>query len=184
MLDITTNVSPNSPLIQWAKSQDNKHIAMGHIGTHIDVYEKTNIPLDYFKCNGILFNVENKSEVCINDINLSLIKENDFVIFKTGQIEKYNYGDKQYFDNHPQLSNKLINALIDKKIRFIGIDCAGIRNHKEHEEADRKCEKNNIYVIENLSNLSSIKNLPFNVYTMWLNDEEMTGLRCRVLIEQ
>ena len=30
LIDLTTNVSQNSPLIQWAKSQDNPHVAMGH----------------------------------------------------------------------------------------------------------------------------------------------------------
>ena len=105
-------------------------------------------------------------------------------MFCTGQIEKYSYGDKEYFSNHPQLSNEVINMLIDKKIRFIGIDCAGIRKHDEHEQADRLCENNRIYVIENLKCLSEITSNDFTVYTMWLEDIEMTGLKCRVLLEQ
>lgn len=182
-LDLTTMVSQDSPLIQWAKSQDNPHVAMGHIGTHLDTYEKSNIPLQYFKSVGIIYDVQNIAEITIKDIDVDSICEDGFVIFRTGQIEKYPYGDKLYFDNHPQLSQDLIQLLCDKKIRFIGIDCAGIRQHAEHEDADRFCEKNGIYVIENLCNLDQISEKNFTVYTMWLDDEVMTGLKCRVIAE-
>ncbi|KDR96491.1 Kynurenine formamidase [Peptoclostridium litorale DSM 5388] len=184
LIDITTVVPNNSPLIAWAKSQDNQHVAMGHVGTHLDTYEKSNIPLEYFKSKGILFDVRDKAEVFTDDIEISKINKGDFVIFRTGQIEKYAYRAKEYFNDHPQLSKELIQALIEKQIHFIGMDCAGIRQHLEHEEADRLCEQGKIYVIENLCNLAKIVDADFTVYTMWLEDEEMTGLKCRVLIEQ
>lgn len=185
LLDLTYYVSANSEVMKWAKSQDNKHIAMGHVGTHLDTYEKISIPLEYFKSRGIIFDVRNIKEVGINDIDLSLIKENDFVLFYTAQIEKYTYGSKEYFNDYStELSNELINTLISKKIRFIGIDNAGIRNHNEHEKADRLCEKNGIYVIENLCNLNKLNNnKDFILYTNWFDDDEMTGLRCKVIAE-
>lgn len=182
-LDLTTMVSQDSPLVQWAKSQDDPHIAMGHVGTHLDTYEKSNIPLQYFKSTGVIYDVRNIAEVSPADICIESIPEKGFVIFRTGQIEKYPYGDKLYFDKHPQLSQDLIRLLCEKKIRFIGIDCAGIRQHSEHEEADRVCERNGIYVIENLCNLNQITEENFTVYTMWLDDEVMTGLKCRVIVE-
>ena len=184
IIDLTTMVSNDSPLIKWAKSQDNKHVAMGHVGTHLDTYEKSKIPLEYFKSVGVVFDVQETTEITLEEIDLTLIQAGSFVLFRTGQTEKYSYGDKAYFDNHPHLSNTLIDALITKKVRFIGLDCPGIRQHAEHEQADRLCEKNNIYVIENLQNLSKITASPFTVYTMWIDDEEMTGLKCRVIVEQ
>jgi len=39
-----------------------------------------------------------------------------------------------YFDNHPQLSQDLIHLLCERKIRFIGVDCAGIRQHTEDKK--------------------------------------------------
>ena len=69
-IDLTTNVSQNSPLIQWAKSQDNPHIAMGHIGTHLDTYEKSVIPLEYFKSPGILFDVRGIPEVTEGNVDI------------------------------------------------------------------------------------------------------------------
>lgn len=182
-LDLTTKVSNDSPLVSWANSQENSYIAMGHVGTHLDTYEKSNIPLEYFKSEGILFDVREIPEVTPEEINLDSIKENDFVIFRTGRIESYSYGEPKYFENHPQLSQKLIQKLCQKKIRFIGVDCPGIRQHIEHEKADRFCEQHGIYVIENLKNLSKISTQRFIVYTMWLDDEIMTGLKCRVIVE-
>ena len=71
-LDLTTIVSQDSPLIQWANSQDNPHVAMGHIGTHLDTYEKSAIPLEYFKSSGILFDVRGIPEVGVQFFDLFL----------------------------------------------------------------------------------------------------------------
>ena len=35
--------------------------------------------------------------------------------------------------------------MIEKHVRFIGVDCQGIRRHEEHTPADRLCEKNGVY---------------------------------------
>lgn len=182
-VDLTTVVSADSPLTLWAKSQNNPYVAMGHVGTHLDTYEKSNIPLEYFKSEGIVFNVRNFSEVMPENINLDLVKEGDFVLFRTGRMEAHDYGEPGYFENHPQLSQELIKRLLEKKIRFIGIDCPGIRQNNEHEAADKLCEQHGVYVIENLKNIENISTQRFTVYTMWLDDEIMTGLRCRVIVE-
>ena len=184
IIDLTTYVNKDNEVMKWSEAQVNKHIALGHVGTHLDTYNKTKIPLEYFKSNGVIFDVSNLDLIDIKDIDLKVIKENDFVLFKTLHINNYGYGCKKYFDNHPQLSDELINQLILKKIRFIGIDFPGIRQHQQHELADKLCEDNQIYVIENLKDLDKINSDNFTVYTMWLDDEIMTGLRCKVIIEQ
>lgn len=180
-VDLTTTVSCYNPLIRWAKLQDNPYIAMGHVGPHWDTYEKSLIPLEYFQSVGVLFDVRKRAEVSVADIAVDRIPENAFVLFRTGQIEKYSYGEKLYFDNHPQLSWGLIRLLCDKKVRFIGVDCAGIRLHAEHEEADRYCEKHGLYVIENLCHLERIERENPMIDTVWLDDERMTGIKCRVI---
>ena len=182
-IDLTTHVSQDCLAMQWANIQENAYIAMGHVGTHLDTYEKSEIPLEYFKSQAIVFDVRNKPEVSCDDIDLALIEQGDFVLFRTGQMETYGYENDAYVKNHPQLSHDLIHTLMDKKIRFIGVDCPGIRQNKEHEPADCFCEQHGTYVIENLSNLSSITTQRFTMYTMWLYDEKMTGLRCKVIAE-
>lgn len=182
-LDLTTKVSRDNPLLTWAKSQNHPRIAMGHVGTHLDTYEKRPIPLTYFKSRGVLFDVRGISEVKSVDIDLAVVRKADFVLFRTGQIERIAYGDSAYFSDAPQLSHELIEALLDKGIHFIGVDCAGIRHHEEHERADRACEKAGVYVIENLCNLEQVGSGNFVVYAMWLEEEALTGLPCRVIAE-
>lgn len=183
ILDLTTMLTADHPMIAWAKTKENSHIAMGHVGTHLDTYEKTKIPLAYFRSRGILFQTVGIEEVTENDIDLTKVQADDFVLFHTGRSEEYAYGERAYFLNHPKLSQSLIEKLVEKKIRFIGVDCPGIREHEEHQQADRFCERHGVYVIENLKNLSEITAETFTVYTMWLEDAQMTGLRCRVLAE-
>ncbi|MEI3524441.1 MAG: hypothetical protein V8Q36_10425 [Anaerotignum sp.] len=40
ILDLTTMLTPDHPMIAWAKTKENPHIAMGHVGTHLDTYLK------------------------------------------------------------------------------------------------------------------------------------------------
>lgn len=156
---------------------------MGHLGTHIDTYHKKTIPLEYFCSEALIFDVRELKEVQTTDIDLNLIRADDVVLFRTGCIERNPYGEKAYFDNHPQLSQDLIENLLRMNIRFIGIDAPGIRNHSEHEAADRLCEQHGVYVIENLKNLERIPQERCRLFTMWLEDEIMTGLKCRVIAD-
>lgn len=178
LIDLTYSVPSDSPL--WEEAKD--FAATGHIGTHLDTYEKTAIPLEYFRSVGVLFDVRNIDEVQVRDVDLDRVPEKSFVLFRTGRIEEHPYGTPGYGKDHPQLSHELIDALIEKKIRFIGVDCQGIRRHEEHTPADIHCEKNGVYIIENLRNLGEISG-NFTVYTMWLDDPKLTGLRCRVIAE-
>lgn len=184
ILDITTRV--DASLVEpWLEKQENRHIAMGHVGTHLDTYLKSHIPMEYFKRNGVLVDATKYAEdreIGLADVEGIQIKEGDFVIFRTDRIKK-TYGTVEYFKDHPQLSDELIEYLCDKKVSFIGIDTAGIRRGDEHTPADKLCEENNIYVIENLCDLDKINAENFTVYTMWLEDEKATGLKCRVIVE-
>lgn len=44
ILDLTTMLTADHPMIAWAKTKENPHIAMGHVGTHLDTYEKQKFP--------------------------------------------------------------------------------------------------------------------------------------------
>lgn len=186
IVDLTLGVEEHL-IDEYLKGQENKILAQGHIDTHLDTYMKTDIPLEYFKRNGILIDgskVSDEEEIGMDLISNKDIKKGDFVLIRSGRMEKASYGSKEYFSSHPVLSYDLINYLINKEVSFIGIDFAGIRhNGKEHQEADKLCENNNIYVIENLTNLDKLDFDNFNIYTMWLDDKRATGLRCRVIAE-
>ncbi len=184
--DLTTQVDMDL-MEQWLSTQENRHVATGHVGTHLDTYEKSIIPLDYITCPGILWDVSDIAEhreISLSDIGDLHIPENAFLLIHTGRSGREKYGTADYFREHPQLSNELIQWLSNQPLRFLGIDCSGIRRGKEHEPADRMLEKNGIFVIENLSGLIQLlDNDVFQVYTLWFDDPVATGLRCKVVVD-
>lgn len=86
---------------------------------------------------------------------------------------------------HPQLSNRLIDVLLDKDISIIGVDFAGIRRGKEHTPKDQYCANRGVFIVENLCNLHKMiehkENCFINTYPMSYADT--TGLPCRVIAE-
>ncbi|WP_419418413.1 cyclase family protein [Legionella sp. D16C41] len=161
-------------------------IKSGHFGTHIDIHLKTEIPLDYIINRGLLFEVSHikNRDIAVSDIDMEAVKAGDCVLFKTDRIKEYNYGTKEYFYDHPQLADELIDALIAKKVHIIAIDAAGIRRGKEHALADKRCEAQGIYIVENIVNLDTLAEKaqnPFSIYLMWLNLPGKTGLPCKMV---
>lgn len=185
-IDLTTKVDKKL-MEQWLSTQENRHIATGHVGTHLDIYNKSAIPLEYFKSIGVLLDVSGiseKREIRIEDVAGIDIPQNSFVLFRTARSEKEVYGTPGYFSNHPQLSHDLIDYLLSKRIRFIGIDCSGIRRGDEHEIADRLCESKGVYVVENLTNLDKLVDaINLKIYALWFDDEIATGLSCRIIAD-
>ena len=110
-----------------------KKALVGHLGTHFDVMNKE-FPLEYTKRSAVVFDVSDVGgrDIDITDVDLSMVKKDMFVAFYTGFIEKIGYGGKVYFTEHPQLSDELIDALLDKGVSIIGVDFAGVRRSKEH----------------------------------------------------
>ena len=105
-----------------------------------------------------------------------------FIAFYTGFIEKEGYGTPRYFREHPQLSNELIDFLLQKNISIIGVDFAGVRRGAEHVPADQYCADRGVFVVENLCCLDALLSADaFTVCTYPLNAQGMTGLPCRVI---
>lgn len=182
-LNLTLNLDENHPLLQWASKQTNPYIATGHIGTHLDIYNHSHIPINYFKNTLAVIDIPHKKNIDLNDLELDKIKNKQFILFHTHHMEKYEYGTDLYFNNHPELSDKLIDYLCQLDIHFIGIDAPGIKNGKKHEITDRKCENHNIYVIENINNTSQINDSFHTIYVNWENNPHKTGYPCFLIAE-
>jgi kynurenine formamidase len=155
----------------------------GHLGTHFDVMNKT-FPLEYLSRSGIVFHVKEirERDIETEDIDLSLVQKDDFVLFHTGWIEEKGYGNKDYFHDHPQLSDALIDALLEKGISMIGVDAPGIRRGKEHTPKDQYCADHGVFVVENLCHLEEI-HTRCRIYTFPLKIEGPSGLPCRAAAE-
>ena len=182
LIDITLKITPK--MVTDAQGNEKKSL-VGHLGTHFDVMNKE-FPLDYTKRKGIVFDVSNVSDrdVGLMDIDIDSVNSDMFVAFYTGFIEKEGYGGKTYFTEHPQLSDELIDSLLDKGVSIIGVDFAGVRRGKEHTPKDQYCADRGVFIIENLCNLQELNNkedIVFNTYPM--NYADMTGLPCRVVAE-
>lgn len=185
MIDLTIKLGEEHRVWNWLTAQDHKLINAGHIGTHIDVYEKSNIPIEYFETTGLLIDCSDykpDEEIGLEILKNICIPQNSFVIFKTEIQNKSPYGSNKYINEHHELSWELIDYLLDRKVRFIGIDCAGIRRGKEHFLADIKAENNLTFIVENLD-LTALTTNNFTVYTMWIDNPFSTGLSARVLVK-
>lgn len=88
-----------------------------------------------------------------------------------------------YFTEHPQVSNALIDALLDIGVSMIGVDFAGVRRGKEHSPKDQYCADRGVFIIENLCNLKAVPMGECIMNTYPTNYAEMTGLPCRIVAE-
>lgn len=182
LIDITLKITPK--MATDAQGNEKKAL-VGHLGTHFDVMDKE-FPLEYIKRKGIVFDVSCviDRDIGCDDIDMDRIQKDMFVIFYTGFIDKVGYGNKAYFTEHPQLSDELIERLLDKNISLIGIDFAGVRRGKEHTPKDQYCAEHGVYIIENLCNLQELPTFEdFIIYTFPMSYAEMTGLPCRIVAE-
>ena len=182
LIDITLKITPKMA----TDAQGNEKITLaGHLGTHFDVMNKE-FPLEYTKRKAVVFDV---SAICDrdiepDDIDISKVSADMFVAFYTGYIHSFEYGTKEYFKGHPQLSLELIDQLLEKDVSIIGIDCAGVRRGAEHTPTDQYCADRGAFVVENLYNLAAVcgkANLTIHTYPM--SYSEMSGLPCRVVAE-
>jgi kynurenine formamidase len=188
-LDLTLSIDMNDPVVGKANMDQNSFMSAGHVGTHLDSYLQTDIPVQYHSRNGVVLDASGFGAM---DIDTSILGERevnagDFVIFHTGFIERFAYGTREYFRDHPQLSWELIDLLIARKVSFIGIDAAGVRRGEEHGMADRKSEAGGVYIIENLTNTSRLQATAgantFKVFTGWTGLKGYSGLSCRVIAD-
>ena len=183
LVDITLSVTPEMMGTAWENTAKS---LVGHIGTHFDVMDKE-FPLTYTVRHAVAFDVSHirGRDIEIADIDLSLVGAEDFVAFCTGYIDEVEYGTPEYFKEHPQLGNALIDALLEREISIIGIDCAGIRRGKEHVPTDQRCADRGVFVVENLSGLQDVlaAGARFTARTCPMRFSGVTGLPCRVIAE-
>ena len=182
-IDITLKITPG--MIRDAQGSERKALS-GHLGTHFDVMDKE-FPLDDTEREGIVFDVSGVSgrDIDTGDIDLDRVKAGMFTAFFTGFQEKEGYGSRKYFTEHPQLSDDLIDALLDRGVSLIGVDCAGVHRGKEHTPKDQYCADRGVFIIENLCNLKAVLEAGGNcrMHTYPMSYAEMSGLPCRVIAE-
>jgi len=182
-IDVTLNMNPD---MVKKDQQTGKAELTGHLGTHFDVMNKV-FPLDYTCRAAVVFDVSSvgEREISLEDVDISRVEPDMFVAFYTGFIEAAGYGTCRYQKEHPQLTQALIKALVERGVSIIGIDFAGVRRGKEHTPMDQYCADNGVFVVENLCNLKAVlacTDTPV-MHTYPMSFSGVSGLPCRVMAE-
>lgn len=131
-----------------------------HVGTHIDspmhIIEDdkyiSDYSLDNFVGKGVLLDVRGQTEINLKDEYFKSIKENNIVLFYTG-FDKV-YGQNEYYDEHPIMSQEMAEFLVRKKVKMVGFDMPS--PDRSPYEIHSIFLKNNIFILENLVNLEKL----------------------------
>ena len=208
-IDLTLRIAPSIPrfpgspppqFLKWSTIKDDQYnlellFLSSHTGTHIDApyHFSTNgekihqIPLTRLIGKALLIKIkkEKNQEITKKDLidfekKNGKIKNFSSVIFFTGWQK--NLQKKNYFLNNPGLSKSAANYLVTKKINLIGIDSPSIDLGIEKNFSVHKIlAKNNILIVENLTNLEKIPSLNFNFIIFPLKLKNASGSPVRAV---
>ena len=210
--DLTLTISkstpnfPGSPKLQfipWSTLKEDGYnlellFLSSHTGTHLDApyhFAKNGakihqIPLDRLLGNGVLIKIKKgKNQV---------ITKNDLILFerKNGNIQKHssiifhtewqkNLNSDSYFINNPGLSESAAKYLVSKEINLVGIDSPSIDLGTNRTFIAHKIlAKNNILIVENLTNLNKISSKQFDFIILPLKLKDASGSPVRAIAIQ
>jgi len=195
--------SPKTQFILWSTLKEDGYnlellFLSSHTGTHLDApyhFVKNGakihqIPLNRLLGNGILIKIKKERNQAIT--------KNDLVSFerKNGNIPKHssiifhtewqkNLNTDFYFINNPGLSESAATYLVSKEINLVGIDSPNIDLGKDKTFSVHKIfAKNNILIVENLSNLNKISSKQFDFVILPLKLKDATGSPVRAIAIQ
>ena len=205
IIDLTQMISPDMPVYPGTEPPDFDHVCTiegngfreikmslyTHTGTHVDT------PAHIFTDGASLDELAAKDFVGkAIVINCSYLKQNEkipcdlikeikmgdyeFLLFYTGWSKKW--GSEEYFEDFPTLSDELVKVLIDLKLKGIGIDAISIEPvSSEDLKIHKKVLKENMIIIENLTNLDKVIGDAFHLYCLPLKIEKGDGSPVRAI---
>lgn len=99
------------------------------------------------------------------DVKAADIKAGDIVLFYTGWGKRYY--DSKYFEDYPVLTEDVANYLVSQKVKMIGMDMCS--PDKPPFNVHKILLKNDILIIENLTNLEQLVGKQFTVFALPIN---------------
>jgi kynurenine formamidase len=208
-IDITLTISkslpnfPGSPkpqFIVWSDIKNNGYnlellFFSSHTGTHIDApyhFVKNGlkihqIPLDRLLGKAILIKLKKTKNKPITKLDIisfekknGKIPNNSTVFFFT--TWQKNLNQSNYFTENPGLSLSSAKYLASKQINLVGIDSPSIDLGKDKSySVHHILSKNNILIVENLSNLNKISSKEFYFTILPLKIKDATGSPVRAI---
>lgn len=161
------------------------YVSIGtHAGTHVDAPSHMlkggknidQISLEQFSGRGVY--IKTGKQIKLQKIEDAPIQGGDFVLLYTGMSDVYFKSD--YYDSYPDIPEDVIHYLVSKKVKAVGVDMCSI----DHEPfpMHKILLKNNILIIENLTNLEALNGKEFKIYAFPLK-LEIDGSPARVVAE-
>ena len=195
--------SPKTQFILWSTLKEDGYnleilFLNSHTGTHLDApyhFVKNGakihqIPLNRLLGNAILIKIKKGKNQAITKNDLILFERENGNIPKHASIIFYTEWQKNlntdfYFINNPGLSKSAATYLVSKVINLVGIDSPSIDLGKDKNFSVHKIlAKNNILIVENLSNLNKISSKRFDFVILPLKLKDATGSPVRAIAIQ
>ncbi len=192
--------SPKPQFISWSKIKTEGYnlellFFSSHTGTHIDApfhFVENGLKIHQIHPNrlirkAILIKLKKTSNQLITKKDLLLfekvngqIPNESTIIFETGWQE--NLQQSFYFEKNPGLSISAAKYLITKKTNLVGIDSPNIDVGSESKfPIHHLFSKNNILIVENLTNLDKIDSNSFELIVLPLKLKDATGSPVRAI---
>ncbi|MDH5415777.1 MAG: cyclase family protein [Nitrosopumilus sp.] len=192
--------SPQPQFILWSNIKDDGYnlellFLSSHTGTHLDApyhFVKNGIKIHQIPLNRL---IRKAILIKLKKTKNSSITKEDIILFekKNGIIPNHssvlfftewqkNLKKDNYFTENPGLDKLAANYLISKKINLVGIDSPSIDLGKDESFiVHHLFSKNNILIVENLTNLNKILSREFNLIILPLKLKDATGSPVRAV---
>ncbi len=192
--------SPKPQFISWSNLKEDGYnlellFLSSHTGTHLDApyhfvkngLKINQIPLDRLIGKAILIKIKKtknnaitKSDVILFERKNGKIPNKSSIFFFTGWQK--NLQKKNYFTENPGLDISAAKYIASKKTNLVGIDSPSIDlGNDESFNVHHIFSKNNILIVENLTNLKKISSKEFNFTILPLKLKDATGSPVRAI---
>ncbi len=182
--DPSTEIKPAGNLS--TDGYEDHYLCIGtHAGTHIDSPRHMleggkgldQFSVETFTGRGVYIKVEN-NQFDLESIKQTDIQKADIVLFHTGMDELYS--KPEYFENYPAIPEIIAHYLVEKQIKMVGVDTCSV--DQQTVVIHKLLLQNDILILENLTNLASLKDKQFTIYAFPLK-LSLDGSPIRVVAE-
>jgi len=192
--------SPKPQFIHWSNIKDDGYnlellFLSSHTGTHLDApyhfvkngLKISQIPLDRLIGKAILIKLKKSKNTPITKLDIELFEKKNGKIPNHSSIFFFttwqkNLKKNNYFTENPGLDASSAKYLVSKKINLVGIDSPSIDLGKDESfRVHHILSKNNILIVENLTNLNKIRSKEFIFTILPLKIKDATGSPVRAV---
>lgn len=142
------------------------------------------ISLDNLIAPGVLIDVRNRQpneSISIDVLPKGLELEGKAILFNFGYDQHWG---SDYYYSYPFLSEHIIDTLIEKKIKIVGVDTINIDDSYDLKRpAHSKLLKAGILICENLRNLSALYSTYFTFYALPIKARKVAAMPVRAFAE-